>query len=152
MRAVSQVVQVAAVSVDGETVGRIGPGLVVFLGVGRDDEEQTARSLAERVAGMRVFPDENGRINRSVQDCGGSILVVSQFTLYGECKSGTRPSFSAAAPAVVAEPLYLLFVESLRKMGLIVETGVFGARMLVTVQNDGPVTIIMDTKDWSKNA
>lgn len=146
MRAVIQRVLAAAVRVDGETVGRIGPGLVVFLGVGRGDGEQTARCLAEKVARLRIFSDAADKMNRSVQDCGGSILVVSQFTLYGDCKSGTRPSFGQAAPAAGADGLYRYFGQTLREMGIEVATGVFGARMLVEVQNDGPVTIIMDTE------
>ena len=133
-------------TVEGETVGRIGPGLVVFLGVGQGDGEDLARYLAQKVARLRIFPDAADKMNRSVQDCGGSILVVSQFTLYGDCKSGTRPSFGEAAPADGADGLYRYFGQTLREMGIEVATGVFGARMLVDVQNDGPVTIIMDTE------
>jgi len=146
LRAVIQRVLAAEVRVDEVTVGRIGPGLVVFLGVGRGDGESTARYLAEKVARLRIFPDEADKMNRSVQDCGGSVLVVSQFTLYGDCRTGTRPSFGGAAPAPEADGLYRYFGQTLREMGLEVATGVFGARMLVDVQNDGPVTIIMDTE------
>ena len=145
MRAVVQRVLSAAVTVEGETVGRIGPGLTVFLGVGQGDGEGSARYLAEKVARLRIFPDAADKMNRSVQECGGSILVVSQFTLYGDCK-GNRPSFTRAAPPAVADALYRYFAQTLREMGIEVATGVFGARMRVDVQNDGPVTIIMDTE------
>jgi len=145
VRAVVQRVGSAAVTVAGETVGRIGPGLVVFLGVGREDGEQKARFLAEKVARLRIFPDAADRMNRSVVDSGGSILVVSQFTLYADGR-GNRPGFQEAAPPGVAEALYRCFVQALREAGLTVATGVFGARMQVDVENDGPVTIIMDTE------
>jgi D-tyrosyl-tRNA(Tyr) deacylase len=145
VRAVVQRVFAAAVTVEGETVGRIGPGLAVFLGVGRGDGESTARRLAEKVARLRIFPDAADKMNRSVQDSRGSVLVVSQFTLYGDCQ-GNRPGFGRAAPPGVADELYRCFGQTLRDMGIEVATGVFGARMRVDVANDGPVTIILDTE------
>jgi len=145
LRAVIQRVRRAGVSVDGAVAGRIGPGLLVFLGVGREDDTETARRLAEKVAALRIFPDAADKMNRSVRDAGGEILVVSQFTLYADCRHGHRPAFTAAAPPGAAEALYRFFVQTLRETGVVVATGVFGARMLVEIENDGPVTIILDT-------
>ena len=133
----------ASVSIDGEVVGEIGPGLVVLLGIGKDDTEEDARWLAKKVAALRIFADHEGKFNRSILEIGGSALVVSQFTLYGEARKGRRPSFSKAALPEVAEPLCDLFVNFLRAEGLEVATGRFGAMMLVKIHNDGPVTMLV---------
>ncbi len=146
MRAVCQRVSEARVRVSGETVGEIGPGLCVLLGVARGDGEAEAARLAGKIARLRVFADEQGRFDRSLLDVGGAGLVVSQFTLLADSRrqKGTRPDFSGAAPPEVAEPLYERFCEELRALGIPVETGVFGARMQLELVNDGPVTIILD--------
>lgn len=146
MRAVVQRAKSARVIVDGETVGRIGPGLVVFLGVGTDDSRDDARYLAEKVANLRVLDDEAGKMNLSCLDLGLPVLAVSQFTLYGDCRRGRRPSFTEAAPPEKGLELYSAFVEELRRTGLAVETGRFQAVMTVFVENDGPVTILLDSK------
>lgn len=145
MRAVVQRVSRGAVRVGDELVAEIGRGLVVLVGVGRDDSEASARRLAEKVAHLRIFPDEADRMNRSVLDIGGEVLVVSQFTLLADTSRGRRPSFVDAAPPEQAEPLVSLFAGTLRELGLTVKTGRFGAHMLVEVFNDGPVTIILET-------
>ena len=147
MRAVLQRVSRATVVIDGETVGAIPRGLLVLLGVAPEDTEKEARWLAEKVAGLRVFSDEAGKMNLGVAEVGGGVLVVSQFTLYGDCRKGRRPSFIAAAPPEVAVPLYEAFVNALRALGLPVATGRFGAMMQVELVNDGPVTLILDTKE-----
>ena len=144
MRAVVQRVRKASVSVGGEVVGAIGPGLVVLLGVKTGDTEAEARWLANKIANLRIFSDQEGKFNLSALDVGGEALVVSQFTLYGDAHKGRRPSFTEAAPPEVAEPLVEKFVEFLRAKGLKVETGRFGAIMLVEIHNDGPVTIILE--------
>jgi len=146
LRAVVQRVSRARVTVGGEVVGQIGPGYVVLLGVAREDDEAAADYLAEKVAGLRVFEDENGKMNRSIQEVGGSILAVSQFTLYGDVRRGRRPGFDRAARPEQAEPLYQRFVQRLREMGLHVETGRFQAHMEVELVNDGPVTILIDSE------
>jgi D-tyrosyl-tRNA(Tyr) deacylase len=147
MRAVVQRVSRARVLVDGVVRGEVGPGLVVLLGVAREDGAGSAERLAGKVARLRIFEDEGGRFDRSVLDIGGAALVVSQFTLLADTKrqKGTRPDFSGAAPREQAEPLYERFCAELRALGVHVETGVFGARMAVELVNDGPVTIILDT-------
>jgi D-aminoacyl-tRNA deacylase len=145
MRAVIQRVSLAEVKVAGEPVGRIGHGLCVFLGIGKNDGESNADHLAEKVKNLRIFEDENGKMNRSAEEAREEILVVSQFTLYGDCRKGNRPSFSDAAPPDAAERLYEYFVQRLRGAGLRVETGQFKARMDVTLTNDGPVTFIVET-------
>lgn len=145
MRAVLQRVSRAQVRVGGETVGAIGPGLMVLLGVGQGDGEADARSLAEKTAGLRIFEDAQGKMNRSVIEAGGCVLVVSQFTLYGDCRKGRRPGFSAAAPPELAKALYLKYVERLRQQGLTVATGTFQAEMAVELVNDGPVTLLLDS-------
>ena len=127
-----------------EIVGRIGAGLCVFLGVGKSDDERMARRLAEKLSSLRIFEDEQGKMNRSVADIGGEILVVSQFTLYGDCERGNRPSFSDAAPATEAQRLYDIFVADLRALDLHVATGRFQAKMAVSLTNDGPVTFILE--------
>jgi len=141
MRAVVQRVSRARVSPGGE----IGRGLCVLLGLARDDEEEQATRLAAKVARLRIFPDDQGRFDRSVDDVAGATLVVSQFTLIADTAKGNRPSFAEAAPPEVAEPLYERFCAHLRELGVAVETGVFGARMELELVNDGPVTIVLDT-------
>lgn len=147
MRAVLQRVSRASVVIDGETVGAIGPGLLVLLGVAPADTVAEAEWLAEKVAGLRIFNDESGKMNRDVADVGGSLLVVSQFTLHGDCRKGRRPSFIGAAPPDIAIPLYEAFINALRGLGLPVQTGRFGAMMQVELVNDGPVTLILDTAE-----
>ena len=144
MRLVIQRVSNAGVTVGDEIVGRIGAGLCVFLGVGRKDSESNADSLAEKISNLRIFDDDQGKMNRSARDVGGEILVVSQFTLYGDCAKGNRPSFTEAAPAAEAERLYETFVDRLRALGLRVSTGRFQAKMAVSLTNDGPVTFILE--------
>lgn len=131
--------------VAGETVGAISQGLLILLGVTHTDTRADAEYLADRILLLRIFPDEAGRMNRSVLDAGGALLVVSQFTLYGNCKKGRRPSFDDAAPAEQAKELYVSFVEYLRKSNSKVETGVFQAEMQVHLINDGPVTFVLDS-------
>jgi D-tyrosyl-tRNA(Tyr) deacylase len=146
MRAVVERVSRAQVTVNGEIAGQIGLGLLVLLGVGRDDTEADAIYLAEKIAGLRVFEDDEGKMNRSVQDVGGSVLAVSQFTLYGDVRRGKRPSFDAAAPPEKARRLYEFFVEKIRAAGLRCETGRFQETMRVELVNEGPVTILLDSK------
>lgn len=146
MRVVVQRSKAASVRVDGQIVGEIESGLVVLVGAAHDDTEEDARYLADKVAHLRIFEDENGKMNRSVLDCGGAVLSVSQFTLYGDCRKGRRPNFMAAARPEHAEPLYERFNSFLREYGLRVETGRFGAMMDVSLVNWGPVTLIIDSK------
>jgi D-aminoacyl-tRNA deacylase len=134
----------AEVTVAGRSVGRIGPGLCVFLGVGKDDNPNSADHIAEKIKNMRIFEDGNGKMNRSLLEVQKGVLVVSQFTLYGDCRKGNRPSFSDAAPPEEAEKLYEHFVRRLREAGLAVATGQFGARMEVALTNGGPVTFILE--------
>jgi len=143
MKAVVQRVSSARVRVGKETTGEIGPGLCVLLGVARGDDAAAATRLAEKVARLRIFENEEGRFDRSVLDVGGGALVVSQFTLVADTAKGNRPSFSDAAPPEEAEPLYEAFCEALRTLGVRVATGEFGARMDVELTNDGPVTIVL---------
>ena len=145
MRAVVQRVSRARVTVKEWTSGEIGLGLLVLLGVGHGDTEADAIYLAEKVAGLRVFEDEDGKMNRSVQDVGGSVLAVSQFTLYGDVRRGKRPSFDGAAPPEQARRLYELFVERVQALGLRCETGRFQEMMEVELVNEGPVTILLDS-------
>ena len=145
MRAVVQRVSRAQVTVNGEIAGEIGEGLLVLLGVGRDDTKADATYLAEKIAGLRVFEDAEGKMNRSVQDVGGSVLVVSQFTLYGDVRRGKRPSFDATAPPEKAQLLYELFIAQIRAAGLRCETGRFQEMMQVELVNEGPVTILLDS-------
>lgn len=148
MRAVIQRVTKARVEVGKETVGEIGPGLLILLGVTHSDGEAQARLLARKTAGLRIFTDEQDKMNRSVLDTGGSALVVSQFTLYADCRRGRRPSFTEAAKPDEADRLYRYYVEQLCREGIRrIETGVFGADMKVSLLNDGPVTILLDTKE-----
>jgi D-aminoacyl-tRNA deacylase len=145
MRAVVQRVSRAQVTVNGEITGQIALGLLVLLGVGRDDTEADAIYLSEKVAGLRVFEDAEGKMNRSMQQVGGSVLAVSQFTLYGDVRRGKRPSFDAAAPPEKARQLYQFFVEKIRAAGLRCETGRFQEMMKVELLNEGPVTILLDS-------
>ena len=146
MRAVIQRVSRAEITIDHQETREIGQGLVVFLGVMKGDTEAQAEFLAEKAQGLRIFTDENGKMNLSLEDIGGEMLVVSNFTLGADCKKGTRPSFSDAAAPSAAVPLYELFVEECRKLGVsVVKTGEFGADMKVSLVNDGPVTIILDS-------
>ncbi len=145
MRAVIQRVSEARVTVDGEVVGTIGPGLLVLVGVTHGDTQADAQWLARKVAGLRIFEDEAGRMNRSVKEVGGSVLVVSQFTLYADARRGRRPSFVQAAPPDVAEPLIEAFCAYLAEEGVPVATGRFRAMMEVCLCNVGPVTIILET-------
>lgn len=146
MRAVVQRVKETAVEVDGRRVGAIGPGLLIFLGVGREDDDTDVRYLADKCAGLRIFEDADGKMNRSVVDVGGEAMVVSQFTLLGDARKGKRPSFVAAARPEEAVPLYEAFVARLRDHGLTVATGEFQAMMDVSLVNDGPVTILLDSR------
>jgi D-tyrosyl-tRNA(Tyr) deacylase len=145
VRAVLQRVSRAQVSVNGEITGQIGPGLLVLLGVGRDDTEADATYLAHKIAALRIFEDEDGKMNRSVQDVGGSVLAVSQFTLYADVRRGKRPSFDAAAAPEKARQLYEFFVEQIRASGLRCQTGRFQEMMKVELVNEGPVTILLDS-------
>ena len=145
MRAVVQRVSAASVTVEGRKVGTIGPGLLVPLGVARGDTEKDGEYLAEKLAGLRIFEDEEEKMNRSVAQIGGSILLVSQFTLYGDVRHGRRPSFTQAAPPEEANRLYEDLAQKLRDKGLTVETGQFQAHMEVSLVNDGPVTILLDS-------
>ena len=145
MRAVVQRVSRAKVTVNDWISGEIGLGLLVLLGVGHEDTEADATYLAEKIAGLRIFEDHDGKMNRSVQDAGGSVLAVSQFTLYGDVRRGKRPSFDAAAPPEHARRMYEFFVESIRAAGLRCETGRFQEMMQVELVNEGPVTILLDS-------
>ncbi len=145
MRAVVQRVSRAAVTVDGETVGAIGTGVLVLLGVAPGDTKSGAAWLADKITGLRIFPDDDGKMNRDVAEAAGGVLVVSQFTLYGDCRKGRRPSFVGAAPPEVAEPLYEAFVTAVRARGIPTATGRFGRMMQVELHNDGPVTLIVDS-------
>jgi len=146
MRIVLQRVSQSKVRVENKVVGEIADGLLLFVGITHDDTETDADFLVKKVSQLRIFADEDGKMNNSVQDIGGQILVVSQFTLYANCKKGNRPSFVDAARPEEAEKLYEYFVAKLRELGIDVETGVFGAHMEVEITNDGPVTLILDTK------
>ena len=146
MRAVVQRVSRAEVRVEGRVVGAIGRGLLVLVGIARDDTPETGKVLAEKVANLRIFDDEQGRMNRSLLEAGGGVLCVSQFTLYGDCRKGRRPSYDRAAPPEAARALYESFVESLRAQGVKVETGEFRAMMDVELVNDCPVTLLLDTE------
>lgn len=146
MRVVVQRVSRAEVRVDGEVVGRIGHGLLALVGIARGDTPAMGKSLAEKVVNLRIFADPEGRMNRSLLESGGDLLCVSQFTLYGDCHKGRRPSYEAAASPQDAEPLYEAFLESLRAFGIRVEAGRFRAMMEVELVNDGPVTLLLDSE------
>ena len=147
MRAVLQRVRSASVSIGGEAVGKIGKGFLVLLGISPEDTEQEGDFLLDKLLGLRVFEDGDGKMNRSLLDCGGALLVVSQFTLYADCRKGRRPSFTGAARPETAVPLYERFLAGARAAGVPTECGEFGADMLVSLENDGPVTILLDTDD-----
>jgi len=146
VRVVIQRVSEASVTVDQKTVGAIGQGLMVLLGVAQGDTSQEAKALAEKTAGLRIFEDDAGKMNRSVEEIGGSLLVVSQFTLLGDCRKGRRPGFTDAAPPELADQLYEEYVAALRSRGVNVATGVFRADMQVALVNDGPVTMLLDSR------
>lgn len=147
MKAVVQRVTQSTVKVDGQSVGAIGGGLMVLLGVARRDSEKEAEYLAERIVHLRIFEDQNGKMNRSLLDVGGSMLVVSQFTLLGDCRKGRRPSFVEAAPPEQAEALYAHFVRKVTQLGINTATGRFRAAMQVSLTNDGPVTLVLETPE-----
>ena len=147
MRAVIQRVLNAAVAIDGRTAGEIGHGMLVLLGVGKDDTEADIERLASKLVKLRIVEDENGKINKSITDVHGAMLIVSQFTLYWNCKKGNRPSFENAMPPKEAEEMYIRFVERMKETGIPCETGEFGADMKVSLTNDGPVTVWLDTKE-----
>lgn len=146
MRAVVQRVLDSSVEVEGKTVSRIESGLTVLLGVGREDSEDDADYVAEKCVNLRIFEDQDGKMSLSVKDVGGEILAVSQFTLLGDCRKGRRPNFMKAAGSDQALRLYDVFVDCCRKMGVSTKTGIFGAHMLVDIDNDGPVTVLLDSK------
>ena len=150
MRLVIQRVREAWVTVNNGATGSIRTGLLVFLGVSRTDTVEDANYLAGKLLGLRIFPDEDGKMNRNVREAGGSLLIVSQFTLYGDCRRGRRPSFDQAAAPEQAQDLYNYFVESLKRGPVPVETGVFQAMMQVHIVNDGPVTILIDSAERAK--
>jgi D-tyrosyl-tRNA(Tyr) deacylase len=147
MRSVVQRVRRARVTVDGQEVGRIGPGMLVLLAAAPEDSRAQTRWMAEKLCGLRIFSDETGKMNVSLTDVQGAMLVVSQFTLYGDCKKGKRPSYSRAAPSEHAERVYREFIEEVRSRGVPVQHGVFGAMMIVELDNDGPVTLIVDSPE-----
>lgn len=146
MRAVVQRVSNAKVTVDGTITGAIGDGVLILLGVRAQDTEADAAALADKILQLRIFADDDGKLNRSVLDCGGGVLVVSQFTLYGDCRKGRRPSFDRAAAAPLAKELYEFFVACCRRRASVVHTGEFQAHMDVELCNDGPVTLLLDSE------
>lgn len=146
MRAVIQRVSEASVEVSNDVVGEIGAGFLVLLGVGRDDTSADADYLVEKITALRIFADDEGKMNRSLLETGGAMLIVSQFTLFGDARRGRRPSYSDAAEPAKAEELYEYFVERVRALGIQAETGVFQAMMQVRLTNDGPVTILLDSR------
>ncbi|MBN2413859.1 D-tyrosyl-tRNA(Tyr) deacylase [candidate division KSB1 bacterium] len=147
MRALIQRVSKASVKVDGKIIGEINKGLVVLLGVNNNDNNDTAGFLANKIINLRIFEDESGKFNLSAMDLGAEILAISQFTLYADCRRGRRPGFTEAAHPDISEPLYNQFIQLLKTSGLKVETGQFGAHMLVEIHNDGPVTIMLDSDE-----
>lgn len=151
MRIVVQRCKEAKVTVENSVIGQIGSGLMLLVGITHEDTEKEAAYLADKIAGLRIFEDDEGKMNRSVTDIGGAILSVSQFTLYGDCRKGKRPSFIAAARPDVAEPLYEHFNRLLRNKGLVVETGEFGANMDVQLTNWGPVTLLLESHQPPKS-
>ena len=147
MRAVLTRVKYASVTIDGETVGKIGPGFLILLGVGPEDTERECRALAEKALGLRIFEDENGKMNLGLEAIGGEVLVVSQFTLYGNCRKGRRPSFTEAAGPELGNAMYEKFLSVCEELGYPPQHGRFGADMKVESVNDGPVTLILDTAE-----
>jgi D-tyrosyl-tRNA(Tyr) deacylase len=150
MRLVIQRVKESKVTVNGSTTGSIRSGLLVLIGISREDTRAEADYMVDKLLGLRIFPDDSGKMNRNIVESGGGLLLVSQFTLYGDCRKGRRPSFDRAAPPAMAQTLYEYFVESARKGTVPVETGVFQATMEVYLINDGPVTILLDSDDRQK--
>jgi D-tyrosyl-tRNA(Tyr) deacylase len=150
MKACIQRVRRAKVTVAGETAGEIGQGFLVLLGVAREDSETEARQLAEKIVGLRVFEDDQEKMNLALSDVGGAMLVVSQFTLLADCRKGRRPSFVPAAPPELAEKLYQVFVQNVKWQGIPVATGRFGQQMQVELINDGPVTLLLDTAELTR--
>ena len=147
MRVVLQRVTRASVEVEGKVIGKINEGLLVFLGIHNDDNMKELEWMVNKVIGLRIFEDEDGKMNKSLQDVGGELLVVSQFTLYGECEKGRRPSFTSAARPDKAIPMYEAYIERSRQCGIHVEVGEFGADMKIDLLNDGPVTLIIDSPE-----
>jgi D-tyrosyl-tRNA(Tyr) deacylase len=147
VRLVIQRVKESQVTVNGSTTGSIRSGLLVFIGIAREDTRAEADYMLDKLVGLRIFPDDSGKMNRNIAECGGALLLVSQFTLYGDCRKGRRPSFDRAAPPEQAQALYEYFVEAARRGSVPVETGVFQASMEVHLINDGPVTILLDSDD-----
>ena len=145
MRAVIQRVNNASVSVDGEMVGSIQKGLLIFLGIGSGDTQKDLEYIADKTVGLRIFSDADDKMNLSVTDIDGEILIVSQFTLYGDCRKGRRPNFTASMPPKEAERMYEAFIDNIKNRGINVASGVFGADMQVSISNDGPVTILLDS-------
>jgi D-aminoacyl-tRNA deacylase len=145
MRAIVQRVSEASVTIDGKTTATIGRGMVVFLGIAATDGDQDVFWAAEKITQLRIFPDDHDKMNLSLADIGGEMLIVSQFTLHGDCRKGRRPGFSAAAPPAVAEPLYLKFIEEVRRRDIVTASGTFQASMAVRLINDGPVTMMLDS-------
>lgn len=144
MRVVAQRVETAGVSVDGKLISQIGPGMLLLVAAAKGDGSEQVRWMADKLCGLRIFPDENGKMNLGIDQTGGEILVVSQFTLYGDCRKGKRPSYAGSAPPDEAEKIYDEFVAALKSKGFPVKEGVFGAMMQVNLINDGPVTLILD--------
>ena len=147
MRVVVQRVKHSSVAVDGNIVGKINEGLLILLGIKNGDTEKDVTWLANKVVSLRIFEDENGKMNKELKEINGSILLISQFTLYGDCVKGKRPSFIEAAKPEIAIPLYEKFIDTLKNQGINVETGIFGADMKVELLNDGPVTIVLDSEE-----
>jgi D-tyrosyl-tRNA(Tyr) deacylase len=147
MRVIVQRVRRGRVTIEGQVTAQIGVGVVILLGIGMDDGEEQARYLAEKIANLRIFEDEAGKMNRSLLEIAGQAIVVSQFTLYADTRKGRRPSFTDATPAEIASPLVERFADLLREQGVPTQTGVFGAHMLVDIANDGPVTIWMERQE-----
>ncbi len=150
MRFVIQVVSRADVAVEGETVGEIGKGFLVLVGVGREDDRKTADMMVKKLLGLRIFEDENGKTNLSLADVNGELLLISQFTLYADCRKGNRPSFVYAGAPDLANELYEYILEKCREQVPVVEKGIFGADMKVTLTNDGPFTVILDSEDLKR--
>ncbi len=146
MRAVVQRVKKSTVTVSEKITGSIGQGLMVLLGVGKEDDDRDIEYLSDKILNLRIFEDENGKMNKSLLDIGGQLLVVSQFTLFGDCRKGRRPGFDKAAKSEIAKELYQRFVNKCKEAGVVTETGIFQADMLVDISNDGPVTLLLDSK------
>jgi D-tyrosyl-tRNA(Tyr) deacylase len=146
VRAILQRVRTSSVSVSGEIIGEIGPGILALIGVCPEDTEREVRHLAEKISHLRIFPDDDGKMSRSLLDAGGEMLIISQFTLYGDCRKGRRPSFTGAAPPDLAEGLVNQFVAEVEKLGVPTATGRFGAMMDIELINDGPVTLMLDSE------